>query len=361
MSTLAQVLIRGLRSAQPVATAVAAGSLYFVTDEGVTEQSDGAAWQTYSKTGVLTNINISAAGSSANLSALVFSNSNGVTFGLNGSTLTASVGGGGGGGTINSFQNILMPFTTANLNGFTAGSRIDFVPFVLPSAGSFDYMRFLFNFTGQNFGISQTSSSTSFSIAQTHSFVQVLYSRGSGASTGSLMSIWSSVDTMVLMTSIRQSSSDSKTVSYFATYPSRGGTSSFSSSTSSGAGASYQFNSTDYAALAGAVFIEPGFSTTLPAGQYWLGMGFSSSSTKQAGAPTDSPLAPMVYTQLGVQTIQTSQWPHRMGAATNSTFFWMDGMGSYTTNVNLSLLTQPALSDIRGFSQMPYFALLKQP
>jgi hypothetical protein len=47
---------------------------------------------------VLTNINVSAGGASANLSNVVFSNSNGVSFGLNGSTVTASVAAGGGGG-----------------------------------------------------------------------------------------------------------------------------------------------------------------------------------------------------------------------------------------------------------------------
>lgn len=45
-----QVHLRGTRAAQPVATAVPAGTLYFVTDatELVTERSNGAAWQTYS-------------------------------------------------------------------------------------------------------------------------------------------------------------------------------------------------------------------------------------------------------------------------------------------------------------------------
>jgi hypothetical protein len=51
--------------------------------------------------GGITNINVSAGTTSQNLSNIVFSNSNGVTFGLNGSTLTASAaGGGGGGGTV---------------------------------------------------------------------------------------------------------------------------------------------------------------------------------------------------------------------------------------------------------------------
>jgi hypothetical protein len=45
--------------------------------------------------GGLTNINVSAGTTSQNLSNIVFSNSNGVSFGLNGSTITGSVAGGG--------------------------------------------------------------------------------------------------------------------------------------------------------------------------------------------------------------------------------------------------------------------------
>jgi hypothetical protein len=50
MSTLASVIQRGLRSAQPAATTVPVGTLYFVTDENVTERSSGSAWQSYSGT-----------------------------------------------------------------------------------------------------------------------------------------------------------------------------------------------------------------------------------------------------------------------------------------------------------------------
>ncbi len=39
---------RGLRSAQPLATDVLNGTLYYVTDEGVLERSTGAAWESYS-------------------------------------------------------------------------------------------------------------------------------------------------------------------------------------------------------------------------------------------------------------------------------------------------------------------------
>jgi hypothetical protein len=70
-------------------------------------------------------INISAGGNSNYLSNIVFSNSNGVTFGLNGSTVTASVAGGGGltninvsaGTTSNNLSNIVF----SNSNGISFG------------------------------------------------------------------------------------------------------------------------------------------------------------------------------------------------------------------------------------------------
>ncbi len=48
---LEDVVLRGLRVNQPLATAVSPGTLYFVTDELVTERSSGLAWQSYSGAG----------------------------------------------------------------------------------------------------------------------------------------------------------------------------------------------------------------------------------------------------------------------------------------------------------------------
>ena len=56
MANLQDVLLSGTRAGQPAATAVAEGTLYFVTDEEVTEQSDGAAWDPYSATVLLDRV-----------------------------------------------------------------------------------------------------------------------------------------------------------------------------------------------------------------------------------------------------------------------------------------------------------------
>lgn len=52
---------RGLRSAQPAATAVKIGTLYYVTDESVTERSTGSAWESYSDGGAGNVVGVAAA------------------------------------------------------------------------------------------------------------------------------------------------------------------------------------------------------------------------------------------------------------------------------------------------------------
>lgn len=50
-SRLQDVLLRGLSASKPLATDVAIGTLYYNTDLGTTEQSDGSAWNTYTDGG----------------------------------------------------------------------------------------------------------------------------------------------------------------------------------------------------------------------------------------------------------------------------------------------------------------------
>jgi hypothetical protein len=74
----------------------------------------------------ITNINVSAGTTSNNLSNLVFSNSNNVTFGLNGSTITASASGAGGADGV----NIIAAGTqTANTTGTVVFSNSNGVTF----------------------------------------------------------------------------------------------------------------------------------------------------------------------------------------------------------------------------------------
>ncbi len=53
---LEAVILRGDRASQPAANTVPIGSIYFVTDEGLLERSDGATWETYSGANAITEL-----------------------------------------------------------------------------------------------------------------------------------------------------------------------------------------------------------------------------------------------------------------------------------------------------------------
>jgi hypothetical protein len=50
-SRLQDVILRGLVADQPLATDVAPGTLYYSTDLGTTERSDGSNWEDYTDGG----------------------------------------------------------------------------------------------------------------------------------------------------------------------------------------------------------------------------------------------------------------------------------------------------------------------
>jgi hypothetical protein len=97
MSRLIDIIVRGLRADQPALPSSDAvpGSLYYVTDEQVTERvaDDGLTWEDFTDTGGGGGggVAIAAGTQTATTSTIVFSNSNGITFGMSGSTrITAS-------------------------------------------------------------------------------------------------------------------------------------------------------------------------------------------------------------------------------------------------------------------------------
>jgi hypothetical protein len=91
-------------------TGLYVGSTGYVSNitDGVNVKGDAGA----------ASINISAGTTSNNLGSIVFSNSNNVSFGLSGSTITASISGGGGGGGITAI-NVSAGSTSTNASAFT--------------------------------------------------------------------------------------------------------------------------------------------------------------------------------------------------------------------------------------------------
>lgn len=96
---------------------VMAGSGAITVSESTTAGGPNTLWFN-APSAAAGNVTFSAGANSAGLASVVFSNSNGVSFGLNGSTITASVAGGGGLASI----GISTQGNTAGTTGFASAS-----------------------------------------------------------------------------------------------------------------------------------------------------------------------------------------------------------------------------------------------
>lgn len=471
-SRLQDVIQRGTRASQPLATAVSAGTLYYVTDEGVTERSDGTNWQSFSDTGVvasiivsaggasgsrnslvfsnsngvsfglngstitashngltsqsnqvvsaangsyafqtlsfsnangvsfatsagsaivgsvvagltninasagttsnnlsnlvfsnsnnvsfgldgstitatvtvatsLTNINISAGTTSNNLSALVFSNANGVTFGLDGSTITASAtgGGAGGGGTFNYFQNI--PYVNV-LQSTIWTSRYWVVPFQLAAALTGDYFRYPINALISNRTFGATSNNTSWTASQVFTFVNEIFTRGTGASSDSLFSASQFSTGLTFQTSISGGAAGSNySVTFNGSFPVSNTSSTFSTSYAC-TSASYVLNHFSLSSVISQTrWLDVPFASGISASAYWLGFGLSSTSGNNGatGLSTTNLIMQLAgVTQENNQVAalgQTSSGPKQFGGG----FFTNGNQLSNLTGIDVSNLT----------------------
>lgn len=120
-------------------------------------------------------VNFSAGTTSNNLQTVVFSNSNGVSFGLNGSTITASAAGGGGATTFAGWE----PYVAENASTFSSmGQNSLYMQKVRPEENySFNYIEFR---------VSGSFVSSSNSQVAVHSFRYGLYSLDTNASYNSI-------------------------------------------------------------------------------------------------------------------------------------------------------------------------------
>lgn len=116
-----------------------AGTGTSATNASVTLNSNGLAISVAAPGGGGA-INVSAGTTSGNLQTIQFNNSNGVSFGLNGSTITASAAGGGGGATLEGLQPVAI--NTFAALGHQNGTLF-VVPFDVPQNLSVSYAGFL--------------------------------------------------------------------------------------------------------------------------------------------------------------------------------------------------------------------------
>jgi hypothetical protein len=197
-----------------------------------------------------TGPNIAVAGSTVTSGDVVFSNSNGVTFGMNGSTVTASVNAGGGGATVGGFE--LFPLGPNTVFSTLGQNTINFQKFIMQDDVSFNNLEFR---------LSGSSVSSTNSQVAAHSYNYGIYARETGASSSRYSLLASSQ--MVMQASFSSNVSAGFTVQVPGT-----------TFTSTSAGTAV------LSAMTGFKHLYMPFTSTLSAGgQYAVAMHMSSATT----------------------------------------------------------------------------------
>lgn len=320
-------------------------------------QSSGAYLTTAmaSNAATISNIKVSAGASSANLSALTFSNSNGVSFGLSGSTITASVdagtGGGGSAGTVSGFEPFPL-YGAATANSIPEIGSWNFWPIVIPGNIYSGRINMFVSHDDTNGAVGRLSTGSSFASNTTgtlsHRYLLgrsiALYSRGAGANNTQLESFWSNAWTLQLDESVSVALTNathvtagaSYTLSYICSVGSDGAYTTTTLSTQAArSSASVSMATSAFTAslatvlnlLTGKLNIPYGFNTSVPMGQYWLAVGYSTSRTSLGSSLPD--IIPLVN-HFGMNAVSTDQ--HRLfgNTATTGRTMYMPGWGLYT-------------------------------
>jgi hypothetical protein len=321
---------------------VSTGNFVLVGSNNITlSQSTGAAGSAATVTMIgpsLMSAGISNVGSTAGTSGLVASQI--VFVGSNGLLLSQSVNGQSatitfddGQRTLSMFQNLpnLQPFSSVTQ---TSGSSIFVQPFTLPQNCSVGFLRFLASFNDSAVGTAgTTSANTTFSVARYTTFGVVVYSQGVGANSRSIQSVTSSSGGLTGVTIYSAGAQGSQyTVTLQKTYPVTGGTSSYTTSYAVSS-ASIVVSSNSNTLFTGPRYLDLPFAVSLPYGNFWLGIGASTSSASNssnisfagtAGLPISLTAVSQSNVSLGLLGAATSASDHQL----------VPGLGVWTTNAS---------------------------
>jgi hypothetical protein len=290
-----------------------------------------------------------------NISGTTASASNGLTL-----SLSAAAPGGGAAATLSYFQNIENAYSTVTTA--LVGSTSHIQPLHLMANYSLSYLRIPVSFSVPSTTWTGSAAATSFSASILSSVYVVIYSLGTGANSYRLQSVASGSVGFSQQYSVGQNTSSTNTsrtfsISQVYTFPGTNGiTTSYSTSTT-GAGITISFVTGHLTLMTGLKYVNVPFVTSLSMGDYWICLGYNSTTSTQA-------VAALTGGRVTVSNCVVSQANATVGflgsTALNSIPFNAIGHGSFTTNaigttasLNLSNITSAASHGIllvQGFN-----------
>ncbi len=326
-------------------------------------------------------ISFSAGTASQTFGSLVFSNSNGYSFGLNGSSVTMA-------GPVVGY---LEPYPQTNTAGLApvAGSWY-LAPFVAPNSMSGGRINFLqvntttaglFRDATANFVSNGTGGKNQ---SGTFSLGAALFSQGIGGNSTRLESFWSNTFSWgwshrLLVSQSAAASNVSISVSQSISYISEIGSNGAytlnqfaSASNSSGTNTSAASQNLDSVGVSlrnmlnNSVMIPVGFNTTISAGNYWLGVAWSSTTASATSQTSYTAASALWYSQLsivGISRLELNSLYRNWGSTATTARSQFVPSGVYTAAANMTPPTFIALSsDISSMASqwVPYFNFINQ-
>lgn len=273
------------QSTQPVAASASNGSFLFSTlgfsnANNVTFGTSAGSIITASVAATAAaSINVSAGTTSSNLDKVVFADSNSISFGLNGSTITASINAPAG-TTLSSFES--PPLGNSVLLNFSnqVNTNSQAVAFLIPQPISIGFVRFIASVSTASTSRTVTVGAMNASVDVYSTWNMAFYKMNVGASSQSLTLVASSSVGWTVQNSISVETNGTQAsytqgISGWAEGQATNRTTQYSSSNLN----SYNFPATFVSEYSGIRFIDINFGTSLSAGNYWMLVGLSTSSS----------------------------------------------------------------------------------
>ena len=330
----------------------------------------------------LANVNISAGANTANVSQLVFSSANNVTFGINAGTITAAASINVSAGTtsnnvsqlifsnannhtfgLNSnsvsvsyqppyqsyFENIPVVVGTINSVFSLGGSSNHVQPFVLPYDISVSYMRFLMTNSIASTTYA-TTANTTVALTNAMTWWANIYSAGAGANSLSLQYVTGGSAGMTYQVrGLIGAASNNQTVSQSISFAALGANTQNSSTAYNINSATQNISTTWMTFINAARFLDLPFAASLPAGEYWMAVQ-KSSATTTSGLNIGN--ATMNNTLYHVSQVNIS-FAVPGNASNQATDQIQPGLGYWSTNVLGSTSNSLAITLISSIANQP--------
>jgi hypothetical protein len=288
-----------------------------------------------------------------NLTGTTASASNGFTL-----SLSAAAPGGGAGATLSQWNNLpaYVASTLQNMRG-AAGASCFIQPFTLNQAVSFDRIRFLNSVALTSSSFASTANTT-FSFNQQESHSIVLYSRGTGASSNRLMSIVSHSESLrwSINAFYGSATNTQQGANYGLTYQNGTQTVNFATTYTTSNLSTLALSTAVNSALTGNKFKDYALATLLTPGVYYLAYHLNSTSTTQGTNLSNMSLRASTYIHTQINQVMHGF----MGTVSNTTIKMNQWLGSASTagSVTLSEIPHTAVSTAASHP-LAYFSLLR--